>query len=162
MFRFRRNHLILGMAMNRNKAVSRVESYAYTLVEHIIKCVVYGNSTGNLKHWVEDEICEILSVVNSITIKPSDKKLKKRDYVDTIFGYMGDARSDANVMVRDFRLKNKHNSKYPNFEVTEDLIDRTYKSFQNIMNYMLPILITKNDMKSEDFVKGIYKAIILD
>ena len=75
---FRRT-AIYAMSMERDNAKIRVKGFSDVLPEHIIKCVVYGNTTNDLHHWVCVELCGFLSIVNDITVRPHNKKLKLKD-----------------------------------------------------------------------------------
>lgn len=158
---FRRT-LIYAMSMERDNAKTRVKGFSDVLPEHIIKCVVYGNTTNDLHHWVCVEICDFLSIVNDITVRPHDKKLKPKDIRSWLFGAMGDSRNEASILLRTFNLKNKRTKEYPDFDVTEVMIDTVYYAFRTIISDTLPILTTKNNLKKEDFIPYVCKALQID
>lgn len=150
---------IFGMASTRDAVISRLKSYSKTLTYHIIKCVIYGDSTGDLDHWIHDEICEYLAIANNLYIKPKNKKLKVIDYENSLFSMMGDSEIDAQNCLREFRLYNNRTSKYPAFDITSDMVDRLYSTFQSIIHKMCPILATSNNLDRDDFVSMIYSSI---
>ena len=43
----RNNEQVFAMSMNRSDAIKYIERYPDMLITHIVKCVVYGDSTGN-------------------------------------------------------------------------------------------------------------------
>ena len=157
-----RHKPIFAMSMDRSRAIKRMEGFSEVLPEHIIKCIVYGNTTNDLHHWVRHEICGYLSVVNNITVRPNDKKLKAADYISNLFGFMGDARNDAYVALGTFAVQNRQSKQYPDFKVTEELIDRVFFAFQSIIADTVPILTSKNNMKEEDFIPIVCKALQID
>lgn len=152
---------IFGMSVPRAKAIDILKAYSETLAYHLVKCVVYGDELGqdNFKHWVEDEICEYLSIANDVLTKPKNRKLKEKDYLDTIFADIGTTKQDANIVIRRFRIENKRKQSYPDFIVSPELIDNVFKTFQNTIAYMLPILTSSNNLNASDLVVGVYNAI---
>ena len=146
------------MSMDRSRAVSRISGISKSFTEHIVKAVVYKNTTDNLKHWV-DEISEYLSIVNDITVKPKDKKLKVADISRSLFGEFGDARNDANIILRSFALEVRHSKEYPDFIVTDDLTNALYFAFQLIYSETLPILTVKNSYTKDDFIPIVCRAL---
>lgn len=153
---------VFAMSMDRSRAVNRIRGFSDPITEHIIKCVVYGNTTNDLHHWVCHEICDYLEIVNDITVRPHDKKLKAHDYLSNLYGAMGDTRIDASILVRTFAAHNRRTKEYPDFKVTDDIIDRTFFAFKTMMTDTIPILTTKNKLESGDFIPIVCKAIQLD
>lgn len=153
---------IYAMSMDRSRALKRIDGFSEVLPEHIIKCVVYGNTTNDLHHWVCHEICGYLGIVNEITVRPNDKKLKASDYASSLFGFMGDAWNDAYVALGTYALENERSKQYPAFEVTDELVDRVFFAFQSIITDTVPIFTTKNNMKREDFIPIVCRALQLN
>ena len=153
---------IFGMAVPRAKALEILQKNSETLAYHLIKCVVYGDTFGEdvYQHWVEDEICEYLSIANDVVTKPKNRKLKAENYLDTIFADMGTTKQDASVALRNFRIENRRNKKYSDFDVTTELVDSVFTTFQNIINYMLPILTSNNTLTANDLFSGVYASIL--
>ena len=60
--------MLVEIAMSLGEAKARLESIESQYFNHVIKCVVYGDSTGDLYHW-EQEIANFLNLANSIRIK---------------------------------------------------------------------------------------------
>lgn len=152
---------IFGMAVPRAKALEILKKNSETLAYHLIKCVVYGDSFGAdvYKHWVEYEICEYLSIANDVITKPKNRKLKTENYLDTVFADMGTTRQDASVALRNFRIENRKAKEYPDFEVTPELVDSVFVTFQNVIEYALPVLTSNNTLTAEDMSAGVYQAI---
>ena len=136
---------VFCMAVDRPKAEKILKKNAETLQRHILKCVVYEDSTGNLKHWVEDEISEYLSIANDVVLKPDSKKCKPKFYEETLFSFIGDAEIDAKTDLRLFLQDVLKTKEYPTFEITNDLIHRLYVVYQTFVNTFVPILSKKND-----------------
>ena len=152
------NQKIYGMAFSRSDALDKLHMCSATLVEHIVKCVIYRNSTDSLDHWVK-EICNYFAAANKITVKPNDRKLKSSDYMVTVFASMGDSRIDAEYAILEFYARNEHTHEYPEFEVTEELVDSTFDAYNSIKDYMIPILTTNNNYKAMDFYPTIYNIL---
>ena len=153
---------IMCMAYERPKALALLRKNDDTLSEHIIKCIVYDDSTGNYSHWVEDEICDYIYKANNITVKPKNKKPKKEDYISTLFASFGDSKNDAATNLGMFLIDNRNHrldKQYPTFEITDELVSQLYNAYQNIISATIPILTTINDYTKDDFENIIYDAL---
>ena len=153
-----KSNRIFGMAFGRKDALNNLRKRSDTLVEHIVKCAVYGNSTNNLDHWVK-EICNYLSAANKVTVKPNDRRLKANDYLISLFASMGDQRIDAEYALYDFYADNEHRKEYPHFEATDEIVDKIFEMYNAIKEYMLPILTKQNNLTTDDFYDAIYKIV---
>lgn len=159
MKRYIKNSKIYGMAYSRKDVIENIHKIKDALEEHILKCAIYGDSTNNLTHWVK-EVCGYLNYANRFSVKPNNGRLKYNDYLDNLFGFMGDAIGDAETDLLWFQLNNNHSKEYPDFEITPELIQRTFDIFNSIKEYMLPILTTKNNnLGAADFYDTIYNIV---
>lgn len=140
MFRISRKAPIYGMSIPRRDALAQLEHNAKTLSEHVVKCCSYGDSLHCFDHWLR-EITNYIS--DASKIKSKSGKLKNSDYMSTFFKFCGDERSDASRELSSFIANHcTHFPTYPEFEVTNDLIDYVYKIFQSIESAFLPDLIS--------------------
>lgn len=151
--------VILGMAFDRPDAILHMRKLAETLMFHMVKCIVYGNSTGNYNHWIEDEISSYLASANAIRLKPSNKKPKLDMFNRYLFGMLGDDVQDAGVCIATFRAWNQKKQKYPDFVPTEEQAIRMNKATQNLKRLVLPLLGSKNDYSMDDFKPIVHRAI---
>ena len=135
-------------AMNRQQALSIVDSYVVEYSNHLIKCVVFGNSTGNLSHW-SDEIAEYLDDINSIRMKPNNKKVRDDYLHDYFFLASGDSELDYRLVLKAFQKKSAY--KYPDFEITSNLVKRAYNVFLDFADMFSPILSKNNSCDKEWF-----------
>lgn len=151
------NHeYVKSMSTSRNRAIELASRYSTTLAEHVAKCVIYSNTTNNLEHWV-GEISHKLSIVNQITLKPSGKKLNPKSYEDTIFDSMGTDRADTYILLED--LHHQYENTYPEFDITDELVDRLFRVFNKMKKTIIPILASKNDYTEDDFRLLVYDAL---
>jgi len=143
---------IYCMATPRAKAISMMQGLEDEINEHITKCIVYGNSTDDLDHWIS-EISEWLYQINQIEVKPNAKKLKESDYSKNAFGCFGDAVKDAGVYLTVFRVKTaKMGDAYPDFTVTSELQNKLFTAWNLFLKTFPPIFATKNNHTKQDFV----------
>lgn len=42
---------IYGMSLTRNTAIKRITNCSETFRDHLVKCVVYENTTGDFNKW---------------------------------------------------------------------------------------------------------------
>ena len=77
--------LILGMARKKQKALGKLDSLADTVDVHIIKCVVFKDSTHNLDHWCK-ELGTFMYTANNIKLKYNhNKPPSEKILYETIF-----------------------------------------------------------------------------
>ena len=135
------------MAFSRQKALEKIMQEAETYSDHLIKCIVFKNTTGNLWHWV-DEISMKLSNVNKIKLK-SGRKFDKQVYLDEFLLADGDCEEDFKLTLEQF--KRKYRFKYSEFEITPALITLTNTVFNEIADYFSSVLSSLNTHTIEWF-----------
>lgn len=141
------------MAFSRQKALEKITQEAETYSDHLIKCILFKNTTGNLWHWV-DELSTKLSNVNKIKLK-SGGKFNEQLYLDEFLLADGDCEEDFKLTLEQF--KRKYRFKYSEFEITPALITLTNTVFNEIANYFAPVLASLNAHAIEWF-----RDILLD
>ena len=71
------------MAISRQQALSVVDSYVVEYSNHLLKCIIFKNTTNTLNHWIS-EISNYFNEINNIKIKPDNKKMRE-DYLYDYF-----------------------------------------------------------------------------
>lgn len=154
---------VYGMSLVRDKAVSKIASLSDKIEEHLLKCLVYKNSTDDYRHWIDDELATWISLVNDITIKPKDKKLKVKDYQSNLFGGLGDTYADANFALHLFRSNYTDSRKckepYPYFDITTELISTTLDAFTDIQSTLCEVLAKKNGLDKANIAKLLHTIL---
>ena len=141
MFRLRRK--IYGMAVNRSKAITELDSLSNQLCLHVAKCVIFENTLNCLGHWI-NEIAIWLNKANRIQCK---SKLKRKDYEDTLFGFFGNDAIDAENMLDYFDTWNvNHDYQYPKFDIDNDLIIKMERVADELKQMAIPILLSGNTL----------------
>ena len=120
--------MAIPLAVVKERLTNNAKQYFY----HLFKCVVFGNSTGDLHHW-EQEIANYLNIVNDVKVKGNNNKPSTKFYEDNFFYYLGDEAEDYRGGLEDF--KNKIGKKYPPFEVTEELYDKVFGVVQDFATF---------------------------
>lgn len=148
------NSHIFGMAFPRKKCLDRLEALSKELNNHIIKCVVYYQTRpDDLSHWIS-EISNFIAQANKIKC---NSKLKKKDYMESIFADFGDEWIDANVNLEQFQLIEKD---YPEFDPEDkNLIDTLYQMYQLIIDTCIPVFNSKDIRSSDEWYKILYPKI---
>lgn len=148
---------ILEMPRQRKNSLDKLSNFNDPLVEDIIKIVVYGDTTNNLKHWF-DQTGLWLSKVNSVKYD-GDKKFKPQTYIDKIFdSAFGNSIDDAENEIVYFQVKNASGKtwdrkQYPEFELTQDMVEKVFKINQEFTETFPKIFSTKNNYNTDDFRK---------
>ena len=141
------------MAFSLPDAKAKVEFLYKPYAEHLLKCIIFGDKTRNLWHWC-DEIAGKLSKVNNILLK-SGGKLSQKYYENEFLLACGDCNFDFELTLEEFQKKFR--LKYSSFEITDELIDYTTKTFLYFSKCLTPILCKVNN-RSKDW----FRNIILD
>lgn len=129
---------IKAMALPRKDAISKLSNYSEMIERHVIECVVYKDSLGQLRHWI-GEIATWLNAANKIVCKVP---LKAVDYADNLFGVFGDERNDIEVDLITYQKSDLRTDCYPDFEVTDELIDELFATTQKLIEVTVPILVS--------------------
>lgn len=146
------------LATNRNVAIGRIESYSELIFEHIVKILVYGDTSNNLDHWVT-EISAWLTHISSMKIKTKTGKLKAQEYYNLLFGSIGEDEHDITVMLKFMQTELCVKKSYPKFEVTVDLVNRSYKLLNNLGNKVSFMLADKQIYNSIAFSNIIHEQL---
>lgn len=151
---------IYSMSVPRSKAKERIEALGEIVLEHVCKCVLYGDSTGDYHHWVDGEIANWLSIANDLTIKPSNKKLKARDYDEMLLGGFGDdladARMNLNLLYRKFR---QSANPYPEVNLTPDLVKKLADVTAALHDILPKLLSQQNNMTQDDLAAELHTIL---
>ena len=156
----KRNRPIFGMSVDRKKAVDRIHRYSDRILEHLAKCILYGNiRQQDYDHWIE-EISTWMDIINRITIKPRDKKLKNSDYQELFSDILGTERIDAESSLWEvyYDLR-KLSLPYPELEISEDKISDMFNASNDLIATFAPILSTKNEYTRKD-IQDILRDIL--
>lgn len=137
--------LLREMAFNRSEALNRINREVPPYRDHLIKCIVYGNSTNNLWHW-SDEIADKINKVNSIKLK-SGKKFDQKFYEDEFLLASGDCKSDFKIVLDDFKIDYRY--QYPAFEITDTLLYKVVEVFTDLSYYFSNLLCRDNHITKE-------------
>lgn len=134
-------------AYSRNKAIEKVVMENRTYSDHLIKCILYKNTTNNLWHWI-DEIATKINNVNQIRLK-SGNKFSRQFYMDEFFLSDGDCKEDFKITLEHFQAK--YRFRYPKIEITESILELTDYVFHDLANYFSYTLSTNNNHSKEWF-----------
>ena len=141
--------LIYAMAFSCKQTLDRLEDYSKVLNSHIIECVVYIDILPlTLHHWAA-EISNWLCAADQI---PCKVKLKTHDYVNTLFSEFGTTEKDASTNLFAYRAKNLDKGKYPDFDITPELIHDVYVMYNKIKDVSLPILTSKEQYTTSEWL----------
>lgn len=139
---------VYSMAMERQKAIVRIESFRKEITENIIKLNLYADSIDR-QHWI-DELSTWFSDINSVCLKPKGSKLNREEYDDLVFGEFGDDISDVRSCIHVWQIKNRRSKKYPNIDIGEETVDKTFLSVAKIKSYLLNLFCSKNSISRID------------
>ena len=153
--RFIKEDYLNEMAYSRSWVIDRLKSLSTPVINHIMKCVVYKNTTNNLNHWI-NEIADYFDEVNSTIVKTKNGKLKEKDYLENLFYYQGVDERDMRVQLMELR----RDRNYPDFEITIELIRRLTVSFNSIAEEFSRIFTSKNSLTKNDFIKILNKTLL--
>lgn len=146
------------MSFPRKQALQRIESFADDITENIIKIGIYQNTTNDLNHWTS-ELATWFSDINDVTFKPKGRKFTRDIYIDSIFGNFGDSISDVRSAIHVWQLRNRRTKQYPDVECTEDDIDKVFLLVHKIIQVVLPIFCTVNNVERSDILNKLKTVV---
>ena len=153
--------VIYGMSFPKKVAHKYLSRNATNIREHITQCVVYKETLSDqLDHWIKDELC--LWLENASQIKCSSK-LKEKDLFETIFSELGTTLGDARVNLNIFKEDHcQEDSKkpYPDFEITQSLIENLFTACSEFKAVSEPILLSKNELTKDEWYELIRPIFI--
>lgn len=115
------------MAFSRVELIKKVESFSERINDEIIKLTVYENNEWDKNHWIERLSTWLYSVDKPVF--NNNKKLKPNQYEKYVFGTFGNEKDDAEINLYSFKA---NNTKYDDFEVAEELIDKLFNTYNKI------------------------------
>lgn len=137
---------VRAMSFTRSQALSKISSLSDTLNEHVIKCVIYQTILPDyIDHWTE-EIGIYLYNVNKIKSKT---KLKRADYIDSIFASFGTDMEDAEANLRLFKI---HNKEYPEFELSNKLIETLFEVYSKLIDKSISIFTSGKRLSITEWI----------
>ena len=145
------------MALPLDVVKERLRSKAPQYFYHLFKCVVFGDSTGDFNHWIQ-EIAGYLDAINDVKLKGSNKKPSVKFYEDNFFYLFGDEAGDYRGGLKDF--KNRIGKKYPLFEITEELYNKVFEVVQDFALYFANNFARNNNwniIKISDKIEGYFE-----
>ena len=151
---------IYAMSLPRSKALAHADAYSESLIEHVIKVIVYGNIRSDfVDHWI-GEMSRWLYEAGKITVKPDGRKLRAKDYENTIFGWMGDQLNDYSNALSKFQHENKQGKfsyedkePYPYVEPSVELASKLMTVCLNLINVAIPMLTSSATYSIGDYNK---------
>lgn len=144
-----RSSLILGMAFPISVAKDKLTSDAKQLNDHIMKCIVYGDSFGCLNHWINDEITTWIYKASTVSCK---HRISSNVYKSTLFCWFGEDSRDAESNLYDFYTKYvMRRKKYPKFEIDRYLVERLNKVYRELEREIIQMFCDKYNYTKEDF-----------
>lgn len=160
---------IRAMSLERNRAKQQIASFSPTILEHIIKLLLYSDIRPNDIHGWIHTIARSLHNADDLTVKHSGKKLKPEDIVESLFGCMGDDVRDYRRALLAFQEDNKpgkfnydNKESYPAIEITMELAQDLMSFCYDIVDATLPLLVDKQDHtleEYEDIITTIYNKL---
>ncbi len=147
------------MATPKKQALERAGFYSLSIMQHVIKIMLFSKFRPiDVHHWIE-EIARWLQDVDNIKLKQSDPKLKPNEIEDTTFGWMGDELNDYRSALEKFRYDNesgKFNYKdkvsYPDFEVTREMCSELMELCYSLINETINMICDKEDHSKQEYI----------
>lgn len=152
--------VVLAMSASRQKIIGYLDGASKEVALHVAKCAMYQDTLGRYNHWIH-ELAIWISDGNDMTCKPGSKKLRVRDYEDTIFGFLGDGVSDAKTNLHELQRYNRKfdTESYPYVEVTGDMINRMYRASRAVVTTFAPLMASRNDLELEQIEDKLHEAL---
>lgn len=153
MKRYIKNTSIFGMALPRKQIFAKLSALSEDINIHVIKCVVYSDILPDSMHQWISELSAWFAQASRYKCK---SKLKASDYAQTLFSAFGEDVYDADANLTGYQLINAKSIKsegYPDFEVTQQLINKLFQTYQSIISETTPVLISGQCRTASEWVK---------
>lgn len=153
MKRYVMSNSIFAMSQSRKVILNRLVALSDVINRHIIECVVYRETKASILHHWTHEVAVWLQRANVLKCK---SKMKARDYKDSLFGYFGTDGEDARINIENYQLWNARSmnpTPYPDFEITEDMVNNLFNVYQELMDTCIPILVSGEELSVGEWEK---------
>lgn len=165
--KIRKQEILLEMPVRKKELEVLCDKYTDVIYEHILLIGIFGDSLNTLNHWAV-ELSAFLSRINEKeTNGTKSGKLKKDYYKYNIFLNHGDSINDVKSDIISFKdlycmfketptnpyILNSTRYKertYPYFEVTTEIINRTWEFYNLLAEEMSTLFSKKNDDDQSD------------
>lgn len=153
---------VIAMSLTKKRAIWRMEAYASTLMEHIIKLVIYSDIRPNdVSGWLHT-VARCLHEGDEITVKPDARKMTEEELEDSLFCAMGTELTDYRGELAVFQENNRkgkynHDGKesYPPVEPDEESAKILMDICHEIMERTMPLLLDKQNHSIEEYENAI-------
>ena len=142
------------------EAIDRLRAVKDIINDRIIECVAYPDMCRRTREYWASEIAARLKQIDTFT---DCTILKRRDYLEYLFGPFGDAKDDAEWNLSNYKFRNERrpeHEQYPDFEITDELVDKLYETYQAIMSASLPLLVSKTKHSMTEWTSLISPILI--
>lgn len=151
---------ILCMSLSRGKVTSKIEALSDIVLAHVCKCVLYADCTGDYDHWIDGELANWISMVNDLTVNPSNKKLKEKDYDRYLLGGFGDDVADAKINLNLFYSSFRQlREPYPEVIITDDMVKRMYEVTTEFHKVIPKLLSQNNNLTQQDIAAKLHNIL---
>lgn len=157
---------IKAMAFSRKDAESHIRALSKVIGEHIIKCVVYGDSLNCYSHWVNDELTSWFYDINTTYLKIDRKppKFRYQDYDEFIFSQFGEDLNDMRISLSAFASLNfeKYGGNYPDIEISKDIVSNMFQAVAELSRKMCRLLSTSSakDPVSREEIRDLLHEVL--
>lgn len=147
--------LIIAHADQLKKAKDDIHNLNYQVLTHLVKIMLWKNTTGDLSHWAQELTAWLYPLAN-IKVKTKSGKLSQRDYEKNLF----DPKAETLEEFKDF-TENTYNNLVVsyNYPKTTWDIKLLWKYFKNFKIKCLELLVSKNKVTEQDFKNMIVDSI---
>ena len=149
MFRY-----IRAMSIEKSKIITRMNTSSDTLMEHIVKVVVYNSQRQQDVNGWKKTCARILAKTGTYNAKKI--RLTKNDYLYNQFGAFPSDRTDAKGVLED-TLDDLYKQGYPEIEYDSipNLALNVYNVCEYIMENCLKVYTSKDKDKGYSYLRGI-------
>ena len=146
------------MSVPRSEGLEILRENKQPILMHLIKICIYQNSTNNLDHWIH-ELASFAVRINNVMLKPNNRKFSAHIYQKEIFSRLGDTETDIDSLLGIFWANNLESNRYPDFEITDDMIASAYLFMHALADRFVSIWATKNTLSAAAFKVEIRRLV---
>lgn len=145
------------LVKRRKKIIKKARNYSCAIGIYTLKCVCYHESfVGKDNDEWTNAIASYIYIIGGYTVNSSSGKLSKSKYKKYLFDCYANETCDYNARLVNFRVRNK---KYPDFEVTDDLVKLFQKVFEELRDKTVPMIADKNEYTLEEYKSAVKEVL---
>lgn len=136
---------IRGTAIDRQKAITRIQSLSDNIEDSIIKLCIFEDNTRDYQHQI-DELATWFDTINKVVLKSSKSKFSYDEYDELVFGGFGTSYSDCKLALLAWKANNQKSKKYSDVDITKSDVNQLFAVVSQLREQFNELFASKNSV----------------